>query len=688
MQRPGRPGASDPAEPAEPAASGPVPDAGPPVEPLLRVELAAFQGLPNPVALVRPVLDAGGEPVDLEVVWLNDAAATDLLGTELLGRRLLEALPSAATSGVIAQVASVLRTGRALAWELNVQLPRAEQGDWWRCRMVPTHQGILAWFQRTTRTHHLASALEAAERRFAEVRRLAGLATWEWRFDQPGAVWSDELFELVGLTPEADLDPGAAGARFIELVDPADRELLGAAIAEVRASGRVVPLDLHVHRPDGGDLVLRSDAVPMLEEDGTLVGVRGTMTDVSEERALQSQLQQAQRSEVVGQVAAGVAHDFNNLLAVVGMNAALLRATMEQHGLPAGEAQAIEAMTTRAASLTRQLLALSGQQVLAPEDVSLLELVTQVLPLLRRAVDTRVDVRAHGDPELPTVRVDVGQMEQVLLNLVLNARDAIPGAGTITISVTREPVTALAVIAPVEALPLQLRTALRDPARHRLVALSVADDGQGMGTDVLERALEPFFTTHPGSGTGLGLSVAQGVVGQLGGHLTLESVPGEGTTATVWFPVPATAGPAPRRLQELAVPAEPDQPDTLDGRHVLVVEDNDDVRGLCVRLLASHGCVVTALARPEAALAMPVAELRGYSVLVSDIVMPTMDGDEMARILRQRHPGLAVVLVSGYAGARADLAREGFVFVPKPFTADGLALAVRGALAGARGASG
>ncbi|MGN6334363.1 MAG: ATP-binding protein [Motilibacteraceae bacterium] len=685
MERPGPPGRPEAAEPAVP------PGVGPQVEPLLHVELAAFQSLPNPVALVRPVLDPQGEPVDLEVVWLNDAAATDLLGTELLGRRLLEALPAAATSGAIAQVASVLRTGRALAWELNVQLPRAEQGDWWRCRMVPTHQGILAWFQRTTRTHHLAAALEAAERRFAEVRRLAGLATWEWRFDQAGAQWSDELFELVGLEPLDGADLEATGGRFMELVDPADRELLGAAVAEVRASGRVVPLDLHVTRPDGIELVLRSDAVPMLDEEGTLVGVRGTMTDVSEERSLQSQLQQAQRSEVVGQVAAGVAHDFNNLLAVVGMNAALLRATMEQHGLPAGEAQAIEAMTTRAASLTRQLLALSGQQVLAPEDVSLLELVTQVLPLLRRAVDTRVDVRAHGDPHLPTVRVDVGQMEQVLLNLVLNARDAIPGAGTITISVTREPVTALAALAPVEALPLQLRTALRDPSRHRLVALRVADDGQGMSADVLERALEPFFTTHPGSGTGLGLSVAQGVVGQLGGHLTLESVPDEGTTASVWFPVLAGAAPAPRRLAEDAAAAaavDADQPDTLDGRHVLVVEDNDDVRSLCVRLLASHGCVVTALARPEAALAMAVAELRGYSVLVSDIVMPTMDGDEMARILRQRHPDLAVVLVSGYAGARADLAREGFVFVPKPFTADGLALAVRGALAGARGGQG
>ncbi|MGN6333170.1 MAG: ATP-binding protein [Motilibacteraceae bacterium] len=669
----------------------------------------AVENSADGVIVVDAVRDEHGRIQDFAFRMVNPAARVLSTRGGLLGRTMRESFPEFAASGLLATFAGVVADGRPRDEEFHWVDPGSGREDWWQSTLIPADDGLLVLFRRTTDQHLAARALREAERRVHEAYRIGRLGFYEWRWggERPGFDSSDELIELLGLprrpaqvepeqhefeenVPGEDVpvrDP--AGRAFparvqavLDLLHPEDRERARRLMDAAWTGGRPVPADLRLVRPDGRSVVLRAEGEAILDEQGQAVGIRGTLRDVTEERSLQAQLQHAQRSENLGQLAAGVAHDVNNLLTVIGVNAALLRRTLEERDLPADDARAIEEVTQRGATLTRQLLAFTGQQVLSPVVVQIDEVMTRLVPLVRRVLDERVSLHYRSEPEVPPVLIDPGQLEQVILNLVINARDAVTervlassGQGRVTLSVAVEDGSVL------RRLGRRFQADLAPGTR--LVAVRVRDDGVGMPSEVLARALDPFFTTKPtGRGTGLGLAVADGIVRQSDGLLTLESEVGRGTTATVWLPAaaePATPAPPPR----------PEPPARSGRERVLVVEDDPVVRQLTARLLAHLGHDVLEADGPEQALALPRDVLAGVQVLVSDVVMPGLTGDALLERLREQHPRLAAVLMSGYAPgvgpARSVQGGEPLlgsaVFLAKPFTTAELAAAVRSALA-------
>jgi len=389
--------------------------------------------------------------------------------------------------------------------------------------------------------------------------------------------------------------------------------------------------------------------------------------DVTAQRHLEHQLRQSQKMEAVGQLAGGIAHDFNNLLtAILGSTQLLLHAT------PPGDArredvEEIRNAGLRAAELTRQLLAFSRRQVLAPKVLELNAVVANMDKMLRRLIGDDVELATALHAEAGAVNADPGQLEQVLLNLVVNARDAMPGGGRVLIETTR----------------MTLRDELVE-RRHRLppgdyVCLAVADSGLGMDEATQAHLFEPFFTTKEvGKGTGLGLATVYGIVKQSGGYIWVYSEPGRGTTVKVYLP-------RVRGAAEPPLPA-PELPPLRGGKEtVLLVEDAAPVRTLARRSLEARGYRVLDAADGPSALELSARHAEEIDVLVTDVVMPGMSGRELAERLAPTRPRMKVLYTSGYtddAMVRQGVLNAGVAFLQKPFVPDTLARKVRDVLDG------
>jgi signal transduction histidine kinase/CheY-like chemotaxis protein len=374
-----------------------------------------------------------------------------------------------------------------------------------------------------------------------------------------------------------------------------------------------------------------------------------------------SRLAQSQKMDSIGRLAGGIAHDFNNLLTVI-----MARAVLELDRQPAGSTAhktltLVHGTAVRAAALTRQLLAFSRKQVLQPRVLDLSALVAEMEPLLHRLIGEDVTIAMHRAHPVGRVKADPSQLEQVLLNLVVNARDAMPGGGTLTIA-TRD-----TVIGPGDGR----RAPEVEPGAY--VALEVADTGVGMSPDVLTRIFEPFFTTKAeGKGTGLGLATVYGIVKQSGGHVTVTSEPGRGTTFTVLLP---HLDEEPEAAGEPAPPSRPARAET-----VLLVEDDPGVRDLACEILAHAGYRVRTARSGVEALDALDGDDSPVDLLLTDVIMPSMNGAELSRRLRVRRPALRVLFMSGYTddvlGRQGTLA-PGTDLLPKPFSRDDLLRKVR-----------
>ncbi|HEX7625732.1 MAG TPA: PAS domain S-box protein [Gaiellaceae bacterium] len=478
-------------------------------------------------------------------------------------------------------------------------------------------------------------------------------------------------------------------ARVLE-ANPAFEEMIGYTTAELRElpPGKIThPDDWGIHvvlhaelmagkrdsyhyekryvRKDGKFVWCQLTAVLERDADGRPSVVTTMIEDISERKEAEEELRQSQRLETIGRLAGGVAHDFNNLLTAIAGYSDFALARIER-----GEAndpklrtdvEQIRKAADRATSLTQQLLAFSRRQVLQPRTVELNALVSNVRLLLERLIGADVElVTSLADGEV-FVRADPGRLEQVLVNLAVNTRDAMPEGGTLTLTVSETEVGADHQIVGWGA----------EPGRYPTIV--VRDTGHGMDAETLGQAFEPFFTTKDvGVGTGLGLSMVYGIVKQSGGWIMLESEPDVGTTATIF--VPPSGAPQPSLVEHVLEPA------AGQGR-ILLVEDEAVVRVLVAEMLAQRGYEVLAAPGPLEALAL--AEAVDCDLLVTDVVMPTMNGRELARRLRDDAPGLHVVYMSGHApeavldGGRLDPAE---FFLQKPFTAAELGGIVREAL--------
>jgi PAS domain S-box-containing protein len=451
--------------------------------------------------------------------------------------------------------------------------------------------------------------------------------------------------------------------------DPAEREPL---VERVLAEGCVRDAPVRLRRRSGeifdAELTVESIEFP---EGAFLIGVMSDVTErkraEAERAALERQLRQAQKMEAVGRLAGGVAHDFNNLLAVIGGRAELLLQRLAADDPRRRHAEIIQAVVRRGAGLARQLLAFGRRQVFRPRVVDVNDVVREAEPLLRRLLgeDVELAVTLQADPG--RVLADPVQLEQILVNLSANAREAMPHGGRLTID-TR-------------LVRLDRASADRHPglAPGEYVALTVTDTGVGMSPDVQARAFEPFFTTKPpGQGAGLGLATVYGFVKQMGGHVALESEPARGTAVGVYLPLAPEATPEPAATAPSAAP--PRGTET-----VLLVEDEPDVRELAIEILEGYGYRVLPAAGPAEALDVAERHPGPIHLLLTDVVMPGMSGPELARRLEGERPGLRVLYMSGYTEhptvQRQVLDLEG-ALLPKPFTSEELAGRVREALAG------
>src|SRR4051794_16133862 len=360
---------------------------------------------------------------------------------------------------------------------------------------------------------------------------------------------------------------------------------------------------------DGRRRVLEVRSQPEFQPGRHLFVLR----DVTERRRLEDQLRQGQKMEAIGQLAGGIAHDFNNLLTVIGGYSEIARRRIGA-GPGANELLEVERAAERASQLTRQLLAFSRQQVLDPHPLDLGEVAAGLLPMLRRLIGEAIEIAMLAAPGLPSVLADRSQFEQVIVNLAVNARDAMPSGGTLTIE-----------------------TRIVDER----VGLIVTDTGVGMEPEVLDRVFEPFFTTKGvGHGTGLGLATVHGIVNQSGGEILVYSEPGLGTSFKVYLPVSGEAA-------ELAGNGDTSDVEQLRGDEtVLLCEDEDGVRHLIETVLTNHGYRVLSAAGPLQAL--EIAAEREIDVLVSDVIMPDLSGPELARRLESVRPGVRTLFVSGY----------------------------------------
>ncbi len=397
---------------------------------------------------------------------------------------------------------------------------------------------------------------------------------------------------------------------------------------------------------------------------GLSVFLRDVTARLEGEAALRQRderLRQAQKMEAIGLLTGGVAHDFNNILTVIQANADALVADAEDGGVPGEALLEIQQAAERAAGLTRQLLAFSRKQVLQPRVLDPNASIAALLPMLRRLIAPSVRIETDLGHDLSSIRCDPGQLEQVLLNLAVNARDAMPSGGTLRLRTEMRRIEE-GMITPHATI-----------SAGQWVTLAVSDTGRGIPAESLGRIFEPFFTTKT-TGTGLGLATVYGIVEQSGAAITVESEVGAGTEFTLWFPPVAepTVHPAARRRRT--------QP---TGRGtVLLVDDEPAVRGVVARILGSLGYTVVAKPDGEAALEALSDPAFHVDLLLSDVAMPGLDGAEVVRVARALRPGLRCLLMSGYAEsaqAHEHLARGEVRFIPKPFTLEQLGDAVRGA---------
>ncbi|MBA2355829.1 MAG: response regulator [Acidobacteria bacterium] len=445
------------------------------------------------------------------------------------------------------------------------------------------------------------------------------------------------------------------------------REHAVESMACVRLDGLVHPLGtlaLFNLRDEPGP-----DALIFLQAIGNVVAT-AILRQVTEEGLLQSQirLQSVQKMEAIGRLAGGIAHDFNNLVQAIGGYTEILLRHLTEGDPLRRNAEEIKKAGDRAAALTRQLLAFSRQQVLQPSVLDLNGVVHHVEQLLIRLIGADIHLRTYLSEELWPIKADAVQLEQVLMNLAVNARDAMHGGGVLTIETANVELT--------RSIDGEAFVVVAGP----YVLLAVTDTGAGMNAETKARAFEPFFTTKPpGQGTGLGLSMVYGIVKQSGGYIWVDSELGAGTRIRIYLPRADSAAGHPAPIAPALEALPPVPPPAHGSETLLLVEDEAGVRELIHEWLAGHGYTVHAA--EDGVQALDVAErLDALDLLVADVVMPTMGGPALAKRLLQSRPDLKVIFVSGYAdeaiGDRRML-EDGAAFLQKPFTLDDLLRKVR-----------
>ena len=517
--------------------------------------------------------------------------------------------------------------------------------------------------RRQKRAAEAALAEATSQMRFA--LEAAGVGTWQSDFVTGRTIWSEVLERLHGKAPGTF---GRTFAAFMDAIDPDDRQRMSEVITLATRDHAEARLEYRVTWPDGSIHWIAGVGQTFYDETGRPLRAAGIGMDITRQKQLEEQFRQAQRMESIGNLAGGIAHDFNNLLtAILGYSNVLLEdaASAGCSDQMKADLQGIRAAGERAATLTNQLLAFSRRQIIQPRVLSVNAIVKDLQPMLRRLIREDIALTTRLSPELCLVSMDIGQLEQVIVNLAVNARDAISNAGTIAIETARVDLDETDATVHLELPP------------GPYVRLAMSDTGVGMPPEIIARIFEPFFTTKPqGVGTGLGLATIYGIVKQNHGDVSVSSEPGKGSTFTIHVP----RVDAPIDTEKEAVQAA-----ARSGvETILLVEDDVQVRALAKTVLVRKGYVVIEAANAEEALRLVTHRRTGdIDLLLTDVVMPGMSGRQLVERVSEQYRGLKVLYMSGYtddAIVHYGVLHSSVAFLRKPFTPATLANAVRAVL--------
>lgn len=528
--------------------------------------------------------------------------------------------------------------------------------------------GVEGTTRDITKQRRMAGALQQSEARLAEAEAIAHLGSWEWDLAQDSLILSDEAFRIFGL--QHDAHPISL-ASWLEAVHPEDRERFRKSLEDAVQLDLPLGLNHRVVLPDGSERVVRHLGLVECDPDLRPVRVAGAVQDITElaraeeeREKFHTQLLQAQKMEAVGILAGGVAHDFNNLLTTISGFAELaMEEVAEGNPLHACLSE-VRRAAQRAEGLTRQLLLFSRKQPLSFAPTSLNGQVEGLLNMLGRLIGEDVRIETRLAPELWLVRGDGGTLGQMIVNLAINSRDAMPDGGVLTLSTEN----------------IHQREPRFDTTAGRFVCLSVADTGVGMDEETASRLFEPFYTTKElGKGTGLGLSVAHGIVNQHGGWIDVHTHPGEGARFDIYLPALDEGVPEP---------AEPDSPEGEiprgDGERILLVEDDKALRTFAHTALTMNGYRVDVCPTGEAALEVFARDGKAFDAVFSDVVLPGINGLKLAEELSRMRPEVPILLCSGYPDHKSGwdaIRSKGVPFLQKPYTLARLLQAIHASLA-------
>ena len=606
---------------------------------------------------------------DGRFLMMNQAGARFFGGApgDYLGRTMWEIFSRSVADRQMVDILKVMESNTGVSIERAVITQGQER--WFSSRIEPVNLGAfkdcaLIVARDITDRVKMETALRQNEAALQRSQHIGKVGSWELDLVTSQLFWSTEMYRILSC-PSSVSQPSME--TLYAAIHPQDRDLLRAGIARAVADGSVINMDLRLQVSGQQERTINVQAQVARDKSNQPVSIAGTVQDVSERRTLEQQLRQAQKMEAIGQLAGGIAHDFNNVLTVVMGQIELLLAKTALDSQTKRRLVEAQVSAQKASQLTRQLLTFSRRQALQRRVLDLNELSANMTHMLRRVLGEHITLSYQYAPDLPTVLVDPGMMEQVLLNLAVNARDAMPDGGKLMIK-TRS-----------------VRFAKGHPSVNpqvrlgRFVCWIVQDTGCGMDDRVRQRIFEPFYTTkEAGKGSGMGLAMVYGIIQQHQGWIGVVSQPGKGTAFRIFLPA------AERPKETPAAQACVGSTLPRGSETVLVVEDEPSLRELERTVLEQLGYRVIEAGNGTEALAAWTAEPQGIDLLVTDMVMPGgMTGRDLAQQLLAMKPSLKVVYTTGYSldlTAHPLALKEGINFLPKPFGPSKLAQTVRNCL--------